>query len=222
MSSSLGRLEIVEAAVKQAGRSAEFYAHGKLLLRALLRDLALKNRYRCLRKVWGEQTLSVGASSAAFPSDMGPSVEALLFGPERRPLQELDLSDFVQAYGFQPTTQQAARPSAFMMDKEAGVFRFNSFADTAYAFTPIGFKVPADLSLDDADDLAKLWYENDLAIIHGLVWMIFQYTDDAREVSQKNLFDKLDGEYRRGSQPIQSGGQRLKLSTTSFRSRPRR
>lgn len=222
MGSSLGRLEIVEAAVKQAGRSAEFHAHGKLLLSALLRDLALKHRYRCLRKVWTAQTLAAGDRTAAFPTDMGVAIESLLFGTEKTPIQELDLVDFVQAQGFQPTTQAAGRPAAFMLDREAGVFRFNATADVSYAFTPIGFKLPVDLALSDADDATKLWYESDLAIIAGLTWMIYQYTDDAREVSQKNLFDKLDSEYRRGTMPLQSGGQRLRLSSTSFRPRVRR
>jgi hypothetical protein len=222
MGSSLSRIQIVQTAVKQAGRSAELNAHAKLLLNALLRSQALSKRYPCLRRIGSESTLSAGSATASVPSDIGAGTEVLIFGTEKNQLLETDLQDFVRAYGFIPSTQASARPTAFMFDRNAALFRFNASADQAYPFTPVYFRLPADLATDDTDDNTQLWYEDDNAIMQGLVWLIYQYTDDVREPTQFKLFDKMDADYRRGAMPLRGGSQRLQLSPGAFRPRDRR
>lgn len=222
MGSSLTRLQIVQTALKQAGRGAELNDHTKLLLNALLRNQATENRYRCLRKIGSEQTIPAGACIAAFPSDMGGVVQAILFGTEKCELLETDLKDFIQAYGFQPANQAPTRPTAFFVDTQASVLRFNAYADQAYPFFPVHWRIPPDLEITDTDDQDKLWYENDLAIIQGLIWMIYQYTDDVREPSQFRLFQEMDARYRKGTSPAQSSAQRVHLSPGAFRPRARR
>lgn len=219
---ALTRIQVVEAAVKQAGRGPEMNAQAKILLNALLRSQALSNKYRCLRKVGSALTLSIGTSSVALPVDFGAGAEMLLFGDEKKEMLELDTVEFARNNGFPIAGQAAGRPTFFYSDTADQLFRFNAVADTAYSFIPIYYRVPENLSLDDADDPDRLWYEDDHAIIQGLIWMIYQYTDDVREPGQFKLFDQLDAKYRRGTMPKSGASQRLQLSSGAFRIRPRR
>lgn len=222
MGSSLSRIKIVETAITQAGRGAELNDHARLLLNAILKDQATRFRYPVLKKVGAPMILPAGATSIAVPDDFGAGAEAMLFGVEKMQILETMMPDFIRAYGFPRDDAQASRPTAFMVDDEAQSFRFNAIADQDYPFIPIYFKLPADLAIDDTDDPTKLWYGNDLSIINGLMWAIYQYTDDSREDKQKGLFEKMDGDYRRGVMSKQNAGQRMRLSLGAFRPRVRR
>ena len=219
MSSASTRIEIVQRAVKQAGRSAELHAHAKELLNDLLRYCAITKRYKTLRKVGSSLTLSSGSSTAPLPSDFGSATENLLFGTEKLSLTEFEMDDFIERGGFPQDSTTNSRPSFYMTDTEAGVWRFNTSADQAYSFIPVYYKLPANLSVDQSADQEKIWYENDEAIIEGLIWKIYGYTDDAREFTQEQRWERLDAEYRRGTLPIQGGAARLRLSSATFRPR---
>lgn len=219
MASSSTRLEIVQRAVKQVGRSAELYSHGKELLNDLLRGAALANRYKVLRKFGSTQTLSIGSQTVSLPSDFGVGTESLVFSDTSVPISEVDLDDFVEGGGIPAYGTSGGRPTNFMTDKEAGVWRFNRAADRAYSFTPIYYKLPEAYALDSTDDNTQIWYEDDQAIIEGLKWKLFAYTDDVREVNQYRLWEQLDAQYRRGTQVIHGGMARVRLSPARFRTR---
>lgn len=219
MSSATTRLEIVQRAVKQAGRSAELYAHAKELLNDLLRGAALANRYKVLRKVGSAMTLSTGTQTVALPADFGCATDNLLFGNENFPLTEFELDDFIERGGFPAVGTANSRPNFYTTDVESKVWRFAASADVDYQFIPVYFKLPPNYLLSALDDNTLLWYENDDAIVEGLIWKIYKYTDDAREFAQKQLWDQLDGQYRRGTMPIQGGASKVRLSPGAFRQR---
>lgn len=212
MPSALSRIEIVQAAVMQAGRSAELYSHAKVLLNAILRDQALKNRYRQLRKNFdGSAVLSTGQNSLVI-GDLGAGIETLSFAGSTAILSEYDPDDFAGRAGTY-TASQSTRPNFFTLDVEESRLRFNAVADRNYALAGTYYRLPADIPVGAEGDESKLWYSNDLAIIQGLIAYIYQYTNDERELLQAQRFEKMDGEYRRGIAPMAGGTQRIRLSS---------
>lgn len=216
MPSASTRIEIVQRAVKQAGRSAEIYAHAKELLNDLLRGCAYNNRYKILKKVGAQLVLPAGSDTLALPVDFGAATDSLIFDDTALPLIEFELDDFVERGGFQRVGVSSNRPSFFMTDTNARLWRFGSVADKNYTFTPVYFVVPENIPVEQSSDQEKVWYENDEAIINGLIWKIFGYTDDVREQAQKAVWEQKDAEYRRGTSPIQAGSTKLRLSRASF------
>lgn len=219
MASNSTRLEIVQRAVKLSGRSAELYGEAKAWLNDLLGDLADKNRYKELLKVFdGTLTLQGGQSTVAFPSDMGSGIESILLNNEGQPLVELEFDDFVAANGFRPASMRSTRPTAYYFDKEARLIRFNATADQAYSLSGAYYKKPLPYATDATDDNTKIWYSNDAVIVQGLIQIVYQFTGDQREFLQEQKFLRMDGEYRRGTAPLNGGVTRIRLSS-KFRSK---
>lgn len=222
MPSSLGRLEIVEVAVKQAGRSAELYAHSKLLLNNLLRNRALSKKYRVLKKIGTTITLVQGADTVDLPTDFGAAFESILPLDGSQPIIELESADFTERGGFHRSGSTTGCPIFCMVDREAGKVRFNCVANKNFDLQPIYYKLPAPYTLDSTDDNTKVWYEDDEALIEGLIARIYQYTDDPREGGQVTKFEAWDGQYRAGTTPIQAGSSRIRLAKSTFRTRGHR
>jgi len=188
-------------------------------LNRLLRKMAGEYKYPELRKQGSELTLSAGSQTAALPADFGAGSDSLLFGTERTPMYEVMPDEFYQGRSVQPTANGATgRPSFFIVDKEAGVFRFNTVADQNYPIIPIYFKMPPNIATPDQDgDDEYPWFSDDETLIQGLIHMIYQYTGDIREDKQEAKFKRYLGEYRQGSVPPGGGVSRILPSRKRFR-----
>lgn len=214
MPSSSTRLEIVQRAVKLGGRSAELYGEAKAWLNDLLGHLAEKNKYPALFKVFDRTlTLSAGGSTVAFPSDMGAGVESIVLDNEGTPLTELAFDDYVSAGCFQPTNASPGRPTAYFVDKNARVIRFNCAANKAYSLSGGYYQKPVAYAVDATDDDTQIWYSDDATIVEGLVQKVYQYTGDQREFIQDQKFQNMDANFRRGNMPMSGGVQRVRLSS---------
>lgn len=199
MSSTVSRGQIVTDALALAGRSSELKQSANSWLNYFLTHVGITFRFPELRKVGTPGTLSIGTQTAALPADLGAGMDKLgmLFGPDMKPLDEKSYEEFAYNNGFFQTNTGNGRPVQYMVDKEAGVFRFNRAADTAYPFTPVYFKTPPTVPTDGSSDNQKVWIDNDLIAIQGLIWMIYQFTEDAREDKQGVLVEKLLMEWKR-------------------------
>lgn len=216
MAATSTRIEIVQKALKLAGRSAELNQLGRELLNDLLKSIALKAKYPALRKVGAEQSLPAGSSTVALPSDFGAGSDHLVFGTERSSMYEKTPDEFFDAGGLRASST-TGRPTIYMIDKEAGLFRFNATADQAYGFIPVYFKLPAAIPLDASGDSQKPWFDDDLTLTQGLIELIYQYTGDAREFQQGTKFKQDLAEVRRGIVPMGGGTSRITLSKSRFR-----
>lgn len=215
MASSATRIEIVMRATKLAGRGAEIYPLAKEFLNDILRSWAMESKFPLLRKVGSEITLS--GVTAPLPSDFGAGMDNLLFGVERKPLEEYDFEDFVRSNGFQPIGSGSGRPSFYTIDQNENVFRFNRVPDQSYPFIPIYFRVPDDIPLDQTGDNQTVWFSDNNAIIEAVVEKIYQYKEDPREFTQAQKVDALKGRFKRGVGGIGGGSQRLQLSRKAFK-----
>lgn len=219
MASSITRYEIVIEALTLAGRSVELRGSAEGWLNRLLRKMAGEYKYPELRKQGDEITLSSGSQTAALPTDFGAGSDSMLFGDERRPIYERMPDEFYQDGGVQPTANGATgRPNFYIIDREAGVFRFNCIADRDYAFIPIYFKMPPNIATPDEDgDDEYPWFSDDETLIQGLIWKIYQYTGDMRAKEQEQTFKRHLAEYRQGSVPPGGGVSRILPSRQRFR-----
>lgn len=219
MSSTGTRLEIVQRAVKLAGRGAELHQLAKELLNDLCKSWSLEYKHPDLKKVGTAITLSAGSSTAALPDDLGAGMESLLFGSENIPLDEKTMDEFVDLGGFPQSSSATGRPSFYSVDKEAGLFRFNRSADSGYSFTPIYYKVAPTIPYSSAGDNTKIWIDDDKLAIQGLIELLYQYLGDVREESQGIRVERMKASWRRGSVPMGGGGSRIKLASDKFKRR---
>jgi hypothetical protein len=220
MASSRTRLQLVTLAVKQAGRGAELYDQGKDLLNLVLRKLAIEAKYPALRKIGTVITLSGGSTTAALPTDFGAGSDHIAFGPERSRMEELEAQQFFDQGGIPSTTAGSGRPTAYMVDREAGMYRFNRIPDQSYDFLPVYFKMPADLAANSSSaDGQSVWYDNDDTLIELLKTELYVWLNDERENVQRQLAETKVAADRRGMFPISGGSTRLRLSPNVFRRR---
>ncbi len=213
MSTSTNRLSIVQRALKQAGRGVEIRAHVNELLNVMLRSWAIESKYPQLRKIGAALTLNAGANTVSLPSDFGFGMDNLMFGDERRPLIEQDADAFMLGGGIEDINATAARPTGYMIDKQADQIRFNRTAEKAYSMIPVYFFLPAGLT----SDTEFPWYDDDMIVEQGLVAMIYQYTEDEREISQFQKVVSLKKEFRRGIIPLMGGSTKMRLAKSTFK-----
>ena len=114
---------------------------------------------------------------------------------------------------FQPTGASTGRPTAYFVDKNARVIRFNCAANKVYSVSGGYYQKPLPYAVDSTDDNTKLGYSDDATIVEGLIQKVYQYTNDQREFVQDQKFRSMDGEYRRGNMPMSGGVQRVRLSS---------
>lgn len=205
MSSTYSRGQIVTDALALAGRSSELNAACRQWLNYFLQHIGLTFRFPELRKVGSVQQLSMGTPLASLPTDFGAGMElqGMIFGSDNKPLSEVSYEDFASTNGFQPTTG-TGRPYFYLIDREAGVFRFSTNADQAYSFFPVYFKKPPLLSTDSSDDSKSIWLDNDLLAVEGLMWFIYKFTSDERENSQQMKVEKMINDWKR--EVVKMGG----------------
>lgn len=222
MSSSYTRLEIVQLAVAQGGRGSELYEHAKNCLNLLLRSWAFSSKYEQLKKVGDSISLATGTSTVDLPEDFGFGMDNLLLGDERQALPEVDMDEFVRLGGFPKVGASTARPRFYMIDKNAGVIRFNCSAKADYDIIPIYYSVPANLPTTSTGDDDNVWFDDDHTLIQALVELIFQFNGDVREFNQSARAQALKGEFNRGTKSMSGGVSTLKLSSRHFKTNPRR
>lgn len=216
MASNKTRLEIVETSAKLAGRGPEIYAEARNWLTLLLDDLSFSAKWQALRKIGSEIALPAGSSTAPLPSDIGAGSAHLLFGTDRTPIYEKSSDEFMDLGGIPGSGVANARPSFYMIDEEAGVFRFNRAADQAYGFIPVYYKRPAAPASGSAGDSEHCWFSNDQVIIDGLIYYIFKFKEDSREYDQKRIFEAGVEKYKAGTTPQGGGVPRIRLSPQFF------
>lgn len=218
MASSLTRSKLVQLAVGKAGRGSELYSTASDLLNIMLRHWAITYRFPNLRKVGAQQTLNTGSTTVALPADFGAGMdkEGMIFGTEAIPLSEKTVEEFAFSGGWPPNAAGSSRPIFYIVDREAGVFRFNCTADQAYPFTPVYYKVPADIPTDSSGDNTHPWVDSDQLVIEGLVAAIYAWKEDEREFAQEKRVDRLMEQYRKGLMPM-GGNQRIMLSPERFK-----
>lgn len=218
MSSTYTRAQIVTDALSLAGRSMELKGSCAQWLNYFLLHIGTTFRFPELRKVGTPGTLAIGQQTAALPADLGNGMadQGMLFGPDMKPLEEKSYQEFAQNIGFfQPNTGNG-RPLQYMVDLQAGVFRFNRAADQAYAFTPVYYMAPPLPAVDSTGDLTKLWLDNDMIAVQGLIWVIYQFTGDEREDKQAALVEKLLIKWER-SRVMMGGPSRVMPSPARFK-----
>lgn len=218
MASSSTRAQIVQLALAKAGRGTELTSISNQLLNTLLRHWAITYRFPNLRKVGAQQTLNQGLTTAALPSDFGAGMEkeGMIFGTDAIPLSEKNSEEFSFIGGWPPSTAGSSRPIYYMIDRNAGLFRFNYTADQNYPFTPIYYSCPSDLPTDATGDNLHPWLDSDKLIIEGLVAEIYSYKEDEREFAQEKRVDRLMEQYRKGMVPS-GGNQRIMPSPERFK-----
>jgi hypothetical protein len=109
----------------------------------------------------------------------------MIFGADNKPIQEKSFEEFAGLAGFKPTGTGTGRPYFYMVDREAGNFRFGCPADQAYQFTPVYFKKPPLPAVDSSGDSSTVWLDDDMICVQGLMWFIYIFTEDAREQAQE-------------------------------------
>jgi hypothetical protein len=219
MASSATRYEIVTRSLTRAGRGVELRGIAEEMLNDLLRKIAGDYKFPELRKQGDVVTLSAGSQTAALPTDFGAGMDSMLFGDERKLILEKMPDEFYQNGGVQPTVNGATgRPNFYIVDKEAGLFRFNTISDKAYTFIPVYFKMPADIPTPDQDgDDMYPWFSDNETLIQGLILSIYQYTSDVREQVQETKFNNYMGRYQQGSVPPGGGVSRILPARSRFR-----
>lgn len=222
MPSQFNRGQIVQEALRLAGRGQELRESAENWLNMMLGAWALNNRYKELRKVGSEITLLAGASTAALPADFGAGSERLEFGSDRMPIYELTAAEFMDAGGLRSASIGTGRPMKYMIDDQAGVFRFDRRADQNYGFIPVYFYLPAAIGNGGSYDTQKVWHPSDMVVVQGLVEYIYQFNGDDREFAQGQRVEKQKGEHLRGTTPIGGGSSRVTLSPKRFRRGPNR
>lgn len=219
MASSATRYQIVTRALTRAGRGVELRGIAEEMLNDLLRMIAGDYKFPELRKQGAEITLAAGSQTASLPSDFGAGMDSMLFGDERKLMLEKMPDEFYQNGGVQPALNGATgRPNFYIVDKEAGLFRFNTISDKAYSFIPIYFKMPPDIATPDQDgDDEYPWFSDNETLIQGLILSIYQYTSDVREQVQEAKFERYMGKYKQGSVPPGGGVSRILPARSRFR-----
>lgn len=205
MPSSVSRGQIVIDALALAGRGVELKQACNGWLNYALRDVGLTFRFPELRKIGTPQTLGIGQSTSPLPSDFGAGMDksGLIFGPDSRPLNEISFEEFANSRGF-PIPNQTGRPLKYIVDLNAGVFRFDNTADQIYSFTPVYFITPPTVPVDLAHDSVPVWIDNDIIAIHSLIWWIFIFTNDERESAQEQRVERLLNRWKR--ETVKMGG----------------
>jgi hypothetical protein len=219
MSSAATRFQIVTDALALAGRGNELRQSANGWLNYSLRDVGLTFRFPELRKFGVLQTLATGANTAPVPSDfVGMDKSGMIFGPDKKPLNEVSFEEFANNRGF-PIPNQTGRPYRYMVDQEAGLFRFDNVADQAYTFQPCYFMTPPEVPVNSTGDTMNLWIDNDLIAVHALVWWIYTFTNDEREQIQEQRLERLLTKWKRetvklgGTSRVMPSPQRFKNTT---------
>lgn len=219
MASSLNRGQIVQQALTLAGRSTELKQSANIWLNMFLKHVSMTYRFPELRKVGAATSLSIGSSTAPLPSDFGAGMakSGMVFGSDNKPMDEKDFEDFVVNNGFPPTNNTGSgRPMIYIVDREAGVFRFNMSADTAYPFFPVYFRLPTIPDASTQHDTDSVWISDDIINVEGLKWFIYVFTEDEREMAQEARVDKMLMKWER--QVTQTGGvSRIMPSPARFK-----
>ncbi len=192
MSSVISRGQIVSDALSLAGRSTELKSAAAQWLNYFLAHIGTTFRFPELRKNGAQQVLPMGTSTVALPADFGSGMEkqGMIFGADNKPLDERTYEDFASNNGFQPTPG-TGRPFFYIVDREAGVFRFSTNADQAYPFFPVYFKKPPLVDPDPSNDSQKIWLDDDMIAVQGLMWMIYTFTNDEREAAQEARVERM-------------------------------
>lgn len=217
MPSTASRGQICIDALSLAGRSNELMAACRGWLNYSLLDLGTTFRFSELRKIGSVSALPQGQSTAAIPSDIGLGMEnsGMIFGPDNKPLQEVAYEEFANTRGF-PVPNATGRPQKYIMDRNAGVFRFDCVADQAYPFTPVYFIKPPILPVDPSYDSQSIWLDNDIIGVHALIWWIYVFKEDPREQAQEKRVENLVLRWKR--ETVKMGGQsRTLLSPARFK-----
>lgn len=217
MPSQYARGQIVTDALSLAGRSNELKQSCYQWLNYALRDLGLCYRFPELRKVGTAQVLPIGQNTVALPADFGAGMAnmGMIFGPDNKPMAEVNDIEFVINQGI-PVPNATGRPRNYIVDKEAGVFRFNMPADQAYSFTPIYYKNPPLPPVDSSGDTLTLWVSDDMIAVHTLIWWIYVFTEDAREDKQEARVKAMLVKWEREGQKL-GGPSRILPSPSRFK-----
>lgn len=218
MSSTASRGDIVLNALSLAGRSTELKASANAWLNLFLLHVGLNFRFPELRKIGATSQLAAGSQTAALPSDMGVGMEksGMIFGPDSKPMSEYSYEDFAYNNGFPTSSTQSGRPYFYMVDKNAGNFRFSCPADQAYSFTPVYFINPPLLDPSFEFDSQKIWLSDDLLAIEGLIWMIYKFKEDEREDKQYVRVMQMLNDWKR-EQVKMGGTSRVMPSPNKFK-----
>lgn len=214
MGSTATRGQIVQDALSLAGRSNELTASCRQWLNYALLDVGLTFRFPELRKTGTPVTLSAGQNTASLPIDFGAGMEksGMIFGPDSRPLNEMSFEEFANSRGF-PLANQTGRPQRYIVDLESGKFRFDNIADQNYYFTPVYFKKPPLLSTLSTADANSVWIDNDKIAVHALIWWIYVFTNDDREMAQEARVEKMLIKWQR--ETVKMGGTSRVLPSPS-------
>lgn len=217
MPSQNTRAQIVTDALALAGRSSELKQSAAGWLNYGLRDLGLSLRFPELRKVGAQQTLAMGVATATLPADFGAGMAkmGMIFGPDNRPMEEVSDQEFVINQGI-PIPGTVGRPRRYIVDRDAGVFRFDMAADQAYSFTPIYFKNPPLPPTDASGDTQTVWLDNDMIAVHMLIWWIYVFTEDPREDKQEARVEGMLRKWERQTAKL-GGSSRILPSPSRFR-----
>lgn len=215
MPSTNTRGQIVQDALSLAGRSTELKQSCNQWLNYWLLNIGLTFRFPELRKIGAQSTLAMGSDTAPLPADLGVGMDkqGLLFGPEMRALDEYSYEDFAYNGGFYNGTPNG-RPFFYMVDRQAGVFRFNYRAQQAYPFVPVYFIQPPLLPVATGSDNQSIWLDNDIIAVQGLIQMIYQFMEDPREMAQEQKVTAMLQKWQR--ETTKMGGQSRVLPSPRF------
>lgn len=205
MASAYSKIQIIQDALALAGRSSELTQACRQWLNYGLRDLGLTFRFPELRKIGAQQTLAAGSATASLPADFGAGMDkfGMIFGPDNKPLTEVSFEEFATTQGF-PIPNSTGRPLFFLIDKNAGQFRFNMIADQNYNFTPVYFITPPLPTITSSDDTSSVWLDNDQIAVHMLIWWIFVFNKDEREAAQEARLNRMIVKWQR--ETVRIGG----------------
>lgn len=205
MSSSTSRGQIVLDALSLAGRSTELKSAATQWLNYGLRDLGLTFRFPELRKTGSAQTLSAGSNTSPLPSDFGAGMEksGMLVNDTGKVIEEVSFEDFSINQN-SPIQNATGSPLRYIVSLESSTFRFDKNADKAYTLIPTYFKTPPLLSTDSSDDSKKIWLDNDAIAVHMLMWWIYIFTEDPREMAQEARVNRMVTRWQR--ETVKMGG----------------
>ena len=213
------RYQIVQEALDRAGRGMELRHKAESWLNSLLRSWAFETKFPVLRKFGDAITLSSGAWTADLPSDLGAGIDFLVFGTAKLPKYEKDAEEFLIGGGYPADDAGTGEPGFFMVDRQAGLFRFDRKADQAYSFVPVYYYMPADIATPSSEgDAQKLWFPDDETVIQGLMEIIYGWKEDKREAQQGGKVEAKKATFKRGFNPP-AGPANLSLDPRTFRGR---